>query len=112
MTPDARHVRPTRQFYNDLHRQLGPERGPAGEPSRIDFELYDLLMIFEVFSKRWEELPEFIPGRPQYRVLINPGVLVRSYRVYAALTADGSVELLSLRIDTSWPEDPEEEDTD
>ena len=50
MSPPLRHVRPTRQFYNDLHRQLGPERGPGGEPSRVDFELYDLVMIFEVFA--------------------------------------------------------------
>ena len=71
-----------------------------------------MLMILEVFATRWDELPEFIPGRPQYRVLINPGVLVRSYRVYAALTSDGSVELLSLRIDASWPEDPDEEAAD
>jgi hypothetical protein len=110
VTPPLRHVRPTRRFYNDLHRQLGPERGPGGEPSRVDFELYDLVMIFEVFATRWDELPEFIRGRPQYRVLIAPGVLVRAYTVYAALTRDGAIELLSLGIDTSWPDDPDEGD--
>jgi hypothetical protein len=110
VTPPLRHVRPTRRFYDDLHRQLGPERGPAGEPSRIDFELHDLVMIFEVFASQWDELPEFIPGRPDYRVLIAPGVLVRAYSVYGGLTLDGAVELLSLEIDTSWSDDVDDED--
>ena len=106
MTPPPRHVRPTRRFWDDLHRQLGAERGPGGEPSRIDFELHDLVTIFEVLTTRWDELPQFIPGRADYRVLIARGVLVRAYSVYAGLTRDGAVELLSLEIDTSWPVDP------
>ena len=39
-------------------------------------------------------------------MLIARGVLVRAYSVYAGLTRDGAVELLSLEIDTSWPVDP------
>jgi hypothetical protein len=92
-----------------LQRQLGTDRGPGGEPSRIDFELHDLVMIFEVFASRWDELPEFIPGRPDYRVLIARGVLVRAYSVYAGLTVDDVVELLSLEIDTSWPDGPDDD---
>jgi hypothetical protein len=109
--PPARHVRTTRRFWADLHRQLGPDRGPAGEPSRIAFELHDLITILEVFTHRWDDLPEFMSGRPDYRVLIAPGVLVRAYSVYAGLARDGAVELLSLDIDTSWPEDPDADDT-
>ena len=112
MTPPVRHVRPTRRFWEDLHRQLGPDRGPDGEPSSVDFELHDLITIFDLFASRWDDLPEFIRGRPDYRVLIAPGVLVRAYSVYAGLARDGAVELLSLDIDTSWPEDPEEDDAD
>lgn len=32
-----REVRVTEQFFEDLDRQLGDERGPTGEPSATDF---------------------------------------------------------------------------
>ena len=76
----------------------------------MDFELHDLITIFEAFATRWDDLPEFIPGRSDYRVLIASGVLVRAYSVYAGLARDGAVELLSLEIDTSWLHDPDDED--
>ena len=113
MTPPPRYVRPSRQFYADLHRQLGADRGPAGEPSRVDFELHDLVMILQAFTNDWDDLPRPIPGRDDYRVLVEGGVLVRSYAVYAALARDGVIELLSLDIDTTWPDDdPDQDSTD
>lgn len=69
MTSPLRYVRPTRRFYEDLQRQLGPDRGPGC-------------------------------SSPQ----------VRAYSVYAGLTVDGTVELLSLEIDTTRPDDPDEDE--
>ena len=104
MTPARRKVRPTQGFFADLDRQLGPERGPAGEPSRRDFQTRDLLPIVERFATGWDDLPHLIPGRPDYRVLISVGVLVATVSVDAQLASDGAVELVRLRIDQTWPD--------
>jgi hypothetical protein len=112
VTGPIRRVRPTRQFYADLRQQLGAERGQAGEPSQVDFELHDLIMILETFTNDWDTLPRLIPGRDDYRVLIAPGVLVYAYAVQAALARDGVVELLSLEIDTTWSNPDPDADLD
>lgn len=104
-----RDVRPTRDFYLDLDRQLPERHGPRGEPSRTDFQTHDLLLIFDRFATGWDELPRLIPGRDDYRVLISAGVLVRVLAVEGQLAPDGAVELVRLSIDTSWPDDEEPE---
>jgi hypothetical protein len=108
VTSPQRDVRPTQDFYRDLERQLADQRGPRGEPSRIDFQTYDLLMILTRFATGWDALPPLIRGRDDYRVLISAGVLVRAVVVEGQLAGDGVIELVSLRIDTSWPEDDED----
>jgi hypothetical protein len=95
-----RDVRPTRVFYEDLYRQFPLERGPAGQPSRLDFELYELPKLFRDVADRWDDLFQPIPGRPDYRTLISVGVLVPVLSVDAQLGRDGVIELLSLDVDT------------
>lgn len=95
-----RDVRPTRDFYRDLYRHFAVERGPAGEPSRLDFELYELPRLFRDIADRWEELFQPIPGRPDYRTFIVVGVLVSAMSIDAQLTRNGIIELLSLDVDT------------
>jgi len=85
VTSTRRKVRPTPEFFADLDRQLGDERGQAGEPSRGDFQTHDLLLIVERFATGWDDLPYLIPGRPDYRVLISVGVLVATVSVDAQL---------------------------
>ncbi len=104
-----RDVRPTKDFYLQLHRQLGAERGSEGQPSRVDFELYELVPILERFANGWDDLPELFPGRPDYRVLVSSGLVVRSHVVHGQLAPDGAVELIRLRIDTTWPESEDEQ---
>ena len=103
MTGSRRTVRITRDFFDQLDRQLPAERGPDGRPSRSDFEVYDLLEIVEVFATRFGELPQMFPGRPEYRVLIAPGRLVPMVSVDGQLASDGAVELIRIRIDTDAP---------
>ena len=62
----------------------------------------ELLRIADRFAERFDELPELIPGRSDYRVLLISGVLVRALNVVGQLTADGTVELVSIDIDLSW----------
>lgn len=81
MTPARRDVRPTRDFFLDLDRQLPDRRGPGGEPSRTDFQTHDLLLILDRFAIGWDDLPPLIPGRDDYRVLISVGVLVPTVAV-------------------------------
>jgi hypothetical protein len=101
-------IRPTRDFYIDLERQLPDTRGPRGEPSRTDFQTHDLLLIFDKFAHGWDDLPRLIPARPDYRVLISAGVLVRAFSVEAQLAPDGVIELLRLRLDLTRPDvDPD-----
>jgi hypothetical protein len=92
-------IRATLEFFQDLDRQLGSERGPDGQPSTNDFQSFELLELIEKFASGFDELPELIPGRADYRLLISTGILVRGYSVIGQLAQDGAVELISLDID-------------
>lgn len=82
---------------------LGAERGPRGEPSVNDFLTIDLLPIVDAFSTRFDDLPEAVPGRPDYRMLIAAGILVRGVSVIGQLVDDSSIELLYIRLDLDTP---------
>ena len=100
MSGERREVRATLDFFHDLDRQLPSERGPNGEPSASDFQTFELLEIVEKFAVGFEDLPALIRGRDDYRILISTGVVVRAYSVVGQASPDGSVELISLDIDT------------
>jgi len=90
---EARRIaRATADFFQDLDRQLRPERGPDGEPSANDFQVFELIRIVDRFATEFDELPELIPGRPDYRLLI-------SNRDAGRFAADGAVELGQLDLD-------------
>ena len=99
MSSSRRVVRASASFFEDLDRQLPAERGPDGQPSTNDFQVFELLRIVERFASGFDDLPELIPGRVDYRVLVGSGVLVAGFSVIAQLAADGAVELLQLDID-------------
>jgi hypothetical protein len=104
VSASRREVRASAAFFEDLDRQLRPERGPNGEPSRTDFQALELLDIVERFATGFDELPPLIEGRTDYRVLMSTGPLVRIYSVIGQLRPDGAVELLALDVDlgTDW----------
>lgn len=110
MTQPRRDVRPTHDFWRDLDRHLPRERGPDGEPSRHDFQAYELVPILERFMTGWNDLPCPVPGRTDYRILITAGVLVSAITVVGQLAADGAVELVGLTVDTTWPDHAAEDD--
>lgn len=64
-------VRASASFFEDLDRQLRPERGPNGEPSTTDFQAFELLDIVERFATGFDDLPPLVPGRSDYRVLVS-----------------------------------------
>jgi hypothetical protein len=84
-----RTVRATQWFFEDLDRQLPAERGPAGQPSTNDFQVFELLRIVERFAIGFDELPRLIPGRDDYRILIAVGVLLLRFSVVGELAPDG-----------------------
>jgi predicted KAP-like P-loop ATPase len=90
-------VRPT--FFEDLDRQLSPERGTAGEPSAHDFLALDLLRAVEEFATAFDDLPPLIADLDDYRVLISSGVLLPRFSIVGQLADDGAVELVELEID-------------
>lgn len=99
MNPDRRRVRATADFFGDLDRQLPAERGPNGEASANDFQVFELFRIVEKFATSFDDIPELIVGRPDYRILISEGVLVPRFAVVGQLTSDDAVELVQLDVD-------------
>jgi len=83
---------------------VSPRETTHGSVTRADFLTIDLLPIVDAFATRFDELPEAVPGRPDYRMLISAGLLVRGLAVIGQLTSDGSVELLHIQLDleTDW----------
>ncbi len=90
-----RQVRATVAFFEDLDRQL-PAEPSHGVPSRSDFQAYELLEIVEAFAAGFDNLPELIPGRPDYRILITTGRVVVSVSVTAQLAPDGAVDVVGM----------------
>lgn len=93
----------TNSFFADLDRQL-PVRRSSQLPSRADFLDYELSTIRERFSYGFDDLPAAIPGRPDYRAMIEPGRVVYSFAVVGQLMRDGTVQIMGVKIDTVWPE--------
>ena len=96
---DRRVVRVSSDFFDQLDRQLRPERGPSGEPSATDFIVVDLPTIVERFAAQFESLPEAVEGVPEARVVVGTGEVVRAFVVYGLLLTDGAVELIGVDID-------------
>lgn len=92
----------TSSFFADLDRQLPVQRG-SQLPSRTDFLDYELSTIRERFSHGFDDLPVAIPGRPDYRAMIESGRVVYSFAVVGQLMWDGTVQVMGLKIDTVWP---------
>ncbi len=57
--------------------------------------------IIERFATGFGSLGEAVPGRPDYRILLKSGLLVRAIQVVGQLMPDGEVELLTLDLDRS-----------
>ena len=104
MSGGRRAVRVTVGFFRDLYQQLPPERGFDGEPSAMDFQVHELLRIVDRFAEDFDQLPELIPDRSDYRILYAVGLLVPRFFVIGQLAPDGEVELVRLSIDleASW----------
>lgn len=76
------------------YRQLPAERGPESRPSANDFQVFDLIRIVDRFATDFDDLPELIPGRPDYRILVSAGMLVPPLAVVGQLAPDGAMELV------------------
>ena len=100
MSGERREVRATLDFFHDLDRQFPSERGPDGEPSTSDFQTFELLDIVEKFAVDFDVLPALIPGREDFRILISTSIVVRADAVVGEASPDGSVELVSIDLDT------------
>ena len=100
MSSTRRVVRATPRFFEDLDRQLRPARGPNGEPSTNDFQVFELIRIVDRFAVEFDDLPWLIAERDDYRILVMSGTLLAGFSVIGQLAADGAVELVQLDLDT------------
>lgn len=96
---ERRPVRVDPGFLERLDALLPAERGPNGEPTRLDFLRFELPSIEERLALRFQDQGEVVPGRPDYRMVIATGTLIPRIVVIAQLVADGSVVLLGLELD-------------
>jgi len=90
----------TDAFFEQLDSYFDTERGPLGEPSATDFIVLELPAIVERFATDFDGLPEIVDGVPAGRMLITWGVLVRAMAVFGLATADTTVELIGLTVET------------
>jgi hypothetical protein len=60
------------------------------------------LRVVDRFAVQFDDLPDLIPGRSDYRVLLTSGVVVRALNVVGQLASDGAIELVSIVIDLGW----------
>ena len=100
---ERRQVKVDPAFFYELDGQLGPSRGPNGEPSSTDFLTMDLPTIVDEFAEQFETLPVAFPGRSDYRVLVNTGTLVAASVVIGQLRSDDSIVLFGIEIDLGGP---------
>lgn len=70
MTPERRRVRVGEAFFAQLDGQLGPDRGPEGQPSSTDFLVLDLPPVVDRFATDFEGLPEIVEGFGGARMLV------------------------------------------
>jgi len=95
-------VQTTADYWAGIDAALPAQRGPSGEPSRADYETIEHPRIVAVFAERFDHLPQFIVGRPDYREHNYMGVLVPLIVVRGQRRSDGVVELLEAIIETDW----------
>lgn len=91
-------------YWANIKAALPAERGPDGRPSFADYELVEHPQIVNVFAERFDQLPQFIVGRSDYREHNYFGRLTYLIVVRAQLRQDGIVELLEAIVDDDWPE--------
>ena len=83
LSEQRRIVRVGESFFDQLDEQLGPDRGPRGEPSATAFDA----------------LAEIVAGQPRRRFLLSAGVLTNAVAVYGILLDDASIELVGIELD-------------
>lgn len=73
---------------------------PTADRTANDFQVLELIRIFDRFAVDFDELPRLIPERDDHRVLVMSGTLVPGFSVIGQLPGDCVVELVQLDIDT------------
>ena len=99
VTDGRRRVRVAKEVFDTIDDTFGEERVPNGEPSVNDFLSIELFSIADAFADRFEDLPEFIDGRGDVRLLVAAGTLVPVVAVLGRVDPDGSIELIWIRFD-------------
>jgi len=94
-----RQVRFSEQFFERLDELLPPERPGDGGPSASDFLLHDLPNVIDAMADDFEGVTIPSGYDESTRVLVAPGLLARTFVVYATLIADDVVEAFYLDLD-------------
>jgi hypothetical protein len=68
-------------------------------PSRLDFLLYELPDIMEIYATAFESLPRIVGAPANVRSLIGRGQLVELYFVAGKLNDDDTIELQLIDIE-------------
>ena len=98
----TRRVAASADYWADVARSFPEERGPSGAPCRADYEVLEHPRIADAFATGFDQMHQFIAGRPDYREHAHFGVLAPIVLVRAQLRIDGIIELVEAVIDTDW----------
>ena len=92
----------------DFHRDLTDAFVKLGEPtgSLANFRLLVLPAVWERFMFHWDELPQEIPGRKEYRLWITWTPVLGFLTGRGQLAPDGVVELISFDVDPDGLAEP------
>ena len=90
-------VRFAPHFFERLDELLPAERSPTGAPSAADFLLYDLPRIRDQLAADFEGNTLPAEDTP-LRVWVGSGVVVPNVALFAYVTDDDTVEVISLLI--------------
>ena len=93
-------VRLDAAFRSALDRQLGEQRGTAGQPSSADVLAYELPAIIELFATTFDDMWPLYEGREDYRYTVTSGgLLFDAAIVIGQLMPEGTVVLLDIEIE-------------
>jgi hypothetical protein len=94
-------VRVAPSFFDRLDQLFPEERSGDGAPSATDFLLHDLPNIIDALASNFIGRTAPLQGREPIRVYLTGSILVSFAAIYAAESADSSVDLLWIDIDRS-----------
>lgn len=70
-------------FFDSLSEQVDAERDGHGRPSFTDVLAYEVMPLLELLAEDYDSVTMPVPDDDLFRILMQPGLLVRHINLYA-----------------------------